>query len=140
MSRAPNNAALRRALLLTAALNTSVCTAANVAGANDPNLSPDATRVAVAALLAASNGFVPRASSCDGDYKQKGNARMKDLLAMQLGDLDTGSNRIRGRCESNRCEVSITHSDGDHVHSALIRFKLLRGQADIRSISCVITP
>lgn len=51
---------------------------------------PNDARVAWAALLRSTQVVVPAGSGCEGDYGQKGPARLGDVLAMQLAYMPGG--------------------------------------------------
>lgn len=123
------------ALLVFAASSILVCGLANAA---QPD--PAATRQALDALLAASNRAIPADSSCSGDYGQSGSARLRDLLAIQLANLNRGANTVTGACQKHRCEVVITHASGEDVSSLTIRFALKGDALDSTSLQCVMTP
>lgn len=115
----------------------SLGTFAFSAYAND---DPEATTRALRRLLAIADAPIPKTSTCFGDYLQAGPAKVADLLAVELAYLYSGENVIKGGCEQNRCAISITHSAGEDVSSAEIRFSLRRGKAQASSLQCVITP
>lgn len=101
---------------------------------------PDKTTEALRALFAAANDTIPAKTSCDGIYGQKGPAKVRDLLAMQMAYLHNGDNVVGGECKDGRCEVFIKHSAGESVASAQIRFAVNKGKASARSLECIITP
>ena len=116
----------------------AVCT--HSARAASSNADPVATQKALSALLAASNDLIPRSSSCHGDFGQPGKAKVKDLVAMRLAYLYTGSNVIEGSCTPKECSLSITHAAGEDVAAATITFALSGSKARASSLQCVITP
>ncbi|CAD5370203.1 conserved exported hypothetical protein [Rubrivivax sp. A210] len=105
-----------------------------------PEPDPAATRQALRALLASAQDGIPRGSGCDGDYGQRGRARVKDLLAVQLAYLYRGDNVITGGCAGNACELTIRHAAGEDVASATLRFEQRQGRARVGTLRCVITP
>ncbi|MFC4161369.1 hypothetical protein [Chitinimonas lacunae] len=125
---------LRQVLLI----GTLLLTPAFAVEADPPD--PDKSVEALRHLLAAANETVPAKSGCEGLYGQKGPAKVKDLLAMQLGYLYRGDNTVAGLCKADQCEVQIKHSAGESVASAQIRFRLGKGKLETRSLQCMITP
>jgi|WetSurMetagenome_2_1015567.scaffolds.fasta_scaffold845233_1 hypothetical protein len=105
-----------------------------------PSADPVATREAVAALLASSNVAIPSTSTCQGDYGQHGQPRIRDLLAVQLAYLNAGQNVIEGKCVAGACSVSFRHAAGEDVSSATIEFSVLKGRANPATLHCTITP
>jgi len=103
-------------------------------------IDPIETNAALSALFTITNEVIPESSSCQGNYGQQGKAKVSDLLAIQLAYLYKGKNIIQGNCTNNQCTVSITHSSGEDVSSAIIKFKLVRGKASVGTLECVITP
>jgi hypothetical protein len=92
------------------------------------------------ALFAAANDVIPRASSCHGDFRHSGKAKLKDLPAMRMAYLYQGSNVIEGSCNSAQCTMSITHSAGEDAAGTVITFAVSGGKARPASLQCVITP
>src|SRR5579863_2716950 len=83
--------------------------------------NPDDTQKALTYLLTVSDELIPLASSCKGSYGQAGQARVKDLLAMELSSLWGGKNSIVGKCKEHgetACSVTISHDLGEAVSSA----------------------
>jgi hypothetical protein len=114
---------------------------ADIVAAADPQ--PDQTRQALAALFAASSEIIPPASSCHGDYGQRGRARIGDLLSMEFAYLYRGENVVTGQCAGDRakhCSVSIVHAFGEDVSSARIDFTIRGGRLSVGTLACVITP
>jgi hypothetical protein len=93
-------------------------------------------------LLAASTMTIPSQSSCQGDYRQQGKPKVKDVLAMELAYLNRGKNTIAGKCkgEPKSCILRIRHAYGEDVYSADIRFSVHEGALDISTLSCIMTP
>lgn len=108
--------------------------------ASSAAVDPIETSKALSALFATSNTFIPESSTCQGSYGQPGRATVKDLLAIQLAYLYSGKNAIRGSCAEKRCTVTVTHTLGEDVSSAVITFRLAQGKASISTLQCVITP
>lgn len=101
---------------------------------------PVATRNALTMLFASSNATIPKSSNCIGDYGQKGPATVKDLLAMQMAFLYAGENTIGGGCAAASCSITIRHSAGEDLSSAIIEFAIRRGSLDPATLRCVMTP
>lgn len=101
---------------------------------------PEPATRALRALLAISNAVIPETSTCSADYGQEGQATVKDLLAIQLANLDHGKNTIQGRCTASRCTLTIRHSAGEDMSSAQITFALAGGKARVSTLQCVNTP
>jgi len=92
-------------------------------------------------LLAISQQAIPKSSSCFGGYGQRGSPTVKDLLAVQFGNLSAGNNAIRTACANRHCSIRISHDGGsEDVSSAEIRFTVTAGRANISSLQCVMTP
>ena len=107
---------------------------------NTAQADPHDARVAWAALLRAAHVVVPAGSGCEGDYGQKGPARLGDVLAMQLAYMHAGDNSVVGRCDAQGCRVELNRRAGEDVSSARIDFKLRAGRLLTASLRCVITP
>lgn len=122
-----------------AALGLSLCFVMTSRATEQP-ANPVATRTALAALFASSNAAIPRTSSCYGEYGQKGRPRIRDMMAMSMAYLHTGTNTIQGECATSRCSINITHAAGEDVASYTIQFRLLYGNADPTTLQCQITP
>lgn len=122
------------------ALVVAVLLSASHVLAADQPADPIATREALVALLASSDAVIPKTSSCQGDYGQRGRVRVKHLLAMQLAYLYAGENVIVGHCAASSCKVTINHAAGEDVSSAIIEFRLKGGKADSATLHCVMTP
>lgn len=103
-------------------------------------VDPQLTGVALQALLSASNVTIPRNSSCFANYPGTNKPTIKDLLATRLAYLHRGENVIQGSCKKGHCELIIRHSAGEDVASANIKFSVTRGQVDMRSLNCLMTP
>lgn len=101
---------------------------------------PEQTVVALQLLLRAGGQFIPRNSTCFGQYGQSGAPRIYDLLSSRFAYLHNGQNVISGWCEAQRCKVEIRHSAGEDVASATISFREQGGALQIRSLGCVLTP
>ncbi len=108
--------------------------------AEEQLVDPVATRKVLTALLAVSNSAIPNGSTCRGDYGQTGQAKIKDMLAMQLGYLYEGDNRIKGNCTQDACAIVINHAAGEDVSSARIQFGMRNGKVDLATLHCVMTP
>ncbi len=111
--------------------------------ANESVPDPMQTKWALGLLLEASGQNIPRGSSCAGNYGQDGDAKLRDMLSTQLAYLYTGENRIIGRCDTKnnrQCMLRITHSSGEDVSSAEIKFFTRNGKLMLNSLNCVITP
>jgi hypothetical protein len=94
-------------------------------------------------LLAASNMVIPPQSSCQGDYGQQGEPKVKDLLAMELAGFNRGKNIIVGSCKGvglKSCDLLISHQYGEDGNAARIQFTVLRGVVDMSTVVCRITP
>jgi hypothetical protein len=105
--------------------------------------NPDDTQKALTYLLTISDELIPPASSCHGSFGQKGQVRVKDLLAMELSSLWGGKNLIVGKCKGRgetSCSVTISHDLGEAVSSAQITFNLKDGRARVDSLACVLSP
>ena len=106
------------------------------------NTTPDQTRLAITALLGASNDFLPKNESCEGfwtsDISQP--SRVKHLVSSVLSAFDSGENRIFGKCEENRCLIEIRHRNGEDVFHARIRFRTHKGRVVNSSLDCFSTP
>ena len=105
--------------------------------------NPDDTQKALTYLLTISDELIPPASSCKGSYGQAGQARVKDLLAMELSSLWGGKNSIVGKCREHGetlCSVTMSHDFGEAVSSAQISFNLKDGRARVDSLACVLSP
>ena len=109
--------------------------------ARKPKQNPESTRRALSFLLAISDGMIPFASSCSGSYGQDGQARVKDLLAMELSSLVGGKNSLVGSCHGGTsCSINISHQLGEAVSSADISFKVKDRRALLDSLSCILSP
>ena len=103
--------------------------------------SNDGASRALKALLRAGEIVAPRSSGCAGALPGDARPTLGALLANRLSYLDGGVNRVRGQCgRLGRCEVAITHADGEDVESAIFRFEIARGRLRASSIQCVFTP
>lgn len=123
------------ALALVAALCAGWGAAAHAAA------DPAATQAALRPLLAAADLPLHRAEGCQGDYGQRGRARLGDLLASQLAFMhEGGTNVVEGRCDGRRCELGIRRRAGEDVSSATISYRLIGGRVDPASLRCVMTP
>lgn len=111
-----------------------------VSRAEEYSPDPVATRKALAALLASSNAVISNTSTCNGDYGQRGQPTIKDMLATQLAYLYTGENIIEGKCASGFCSITIRHAAGEDISSATIEFSVRKGNADPATLRCIITP
>lgn len=121
-------------------LVAALCLLPHISAATGHAADPNETRKALALLLASSNAPIPDGSTCRGDYGQSGQATIKDMLAMQLAYLYAGENRIEGKCTDGSCSISIRHSAGEDVSSALIQFGIRKGRANPATLRCVMTP
>ena len=104
---------------------------------------PSDTEKVLNLLLAASNMAIPPQSSCQGDYGQKGESKVKDVLAMELAGFNRGKNTITGSCQDpgpKSCEILIRHEFGEDGYSAQIHFLVKKGAVDITTLTCIITP
>lgn len=104
---------------------------------------PSDTEKALNLLLAASNMAIPPQSSCQGDYGQQGEPKVKDVLAMELAGFNRGKNTIAGSCQGpgpKSCEILIRHEFGEDGYSAQIHFLVQKGAIDITTLTCIITP
>ncbi len=110
------------------------------AGAAHIDAEPEETRKALSALLAASNAVIPAASTCHGSYGQEGKATVKDLVAMQLAYIHSGTSVIDGRCTAQACTVRIRRASGEDVSSATIEFDMRQGKANVATLRCLMTP
>ena len=117
-----------------------LCLLPQISSATDQSVDPIETRKALALLLASSNAVIPDGSTCRGDYGQSGQPTIKDMLAMQLAYLYAGENRIEGKCTEGSCSITIRHSAGEDVSSALIQFGIRKGRANPATLRCVMTP
>ena len=116
-------------------------TCGGFADAADPD--PFQTQQALAALFAASGVVIPLASTCRGEYGQRGKARIGDLLAVQFSYIYHGENIVSGHCSGAhpaRCTVSINRAAGEDVSSATIDFVVRGGRLDPATLTCVMTP
>lgn len=102
--------------------------------------NPEDTSKALQALFAIANEPIPKSSTCFGVYGPGGPPKVRDFLAVQFAALGGGANTVAGKCSASRCEVSLRHAAGEDVSSADVRFELLWGRADLRTLQCVITP
>lgn len=118
----------------------ALCLSSSVSSAAEHSADPIATRKALAVLLASSNAAIPNTSTCTGDYGQRGQPTIKDLLAMQLAYLYAGENTIEGKCASGSCSITIKHAAGEDVSSATIEFGIRKGSANPGTLRCIITP
>jgi hypothetical protein len=105
-----------------------------------PAYDMDSSIKAFQSLLAISNEKIPKTSSCFGQYNSSGAPTVKDLLAIQLENLSDGENVVSAGCLLSNCEVSITHNAGESVSSALIKFTVKKGRAQLNSLQCIMTP
>lgn len=105
----------------------------------DP-VDPANTNRALRALLSVANELIPPKSTCMGNYGQRGRPKVRDLVSMQLSYLYSGDNVIQGNCLSADCSINITHSSGEDVSSAEIRFRVSHEETKVDTLSCVITP
>jgi len=129
-------------LILAAALIVTLLMSADCFAGGKTG-DPAQTQTVLNALLASSNDLIPPESSCSGQYGQEGPAKIKDLLSTQLAYLYQGKNKITGKCtgkNKDQCLLSITHSSGEDVASAQIKFILKNDKVDLSTLSCVITP
>ena len=102
---------------------------------------PAQTKQVLSILFKSSQKTIPKQSSCNGDYGQKGPATIGDLLAMQLAYMQKGTNTIVGQCDANKlCRLNINHSAGEDVYSAEISFNTSKDKLMVETLSCVITP
>jgi len=98
---------------------------------------------ALALLLMSSAELIPAESSCQGIYGGEVPPKLKDLLAMELASLSRGKNSVTGTCgrgDPMRCTVAISHSFGEAVSSADIKFSVKAGRLDMDSLECILTP
>ncbi len=91
-------------------------------------------------LLRSSGLTIPKASSCFGDYGQRGEPRIRDLLSSRLAYLNNGQNTITGACNATHCALEIRHAAGEDVASATVAFNVRNGLVNRRSLRCVLTP
>lgn len=99
------------------------------------------TKQVLSILFKSSQKTIPKQSSCNGDYGQKGPALIGDLLAMQLAYMQKGTNAIAGQCDvNNLCKLNINHSAGEDVYSAEISFNMSKNKLMVDTLSCIITP
>ena len=112
--------------------------------AKTPNTGPSDTERLLNLLLAASNMTIPPQSSCGGEYGQTGAPKVKDLLAMELAGFNRGNNTIKGSCQGSgakSCKLFIGHKYGEDQYAAEIRFMVSsKGEIDINTLTCIITP
>lgn len=111
--------------------------------AGEPGANPDRTLPVLKALLQSSDQLIPAGSSCDGKYGNQGPTRVRDLLAMELAYLYRGKNVIKGECRGSgvrQCSLTISHTFGEDVSSAVLSFKLKDGKVQVETLSCILTP
>jgi hypothetical protein len=68
---------------------------------------------------------------------------IKDLIALQLANLNHGENKITGQCLGDKrkeCFIKIAHESGEYVFGFEIRFKTKQNNILKGSLFCEITP
>ena len=103
-------------------------------------IDPERTIEPLRHLLRSSSQVIPKRSTCFGQYGQRGDPRVRDLLASRLAYFHNGQNLISGTCTAKRCELDIRHSAGEDVASATISFEVRHGVINVGTLSCIMTP
>lgn len=104
------------------------------------SMPPD-TRVALIALLAASNERIVPGSSCDDRYEKNTPITVKEFIATPLSYLYGGKNWISGSCRDQACFINIYHANGkDDVFAVAIQFQTKNGKARVETLECRLTP
>ena len=121
-------------------LGTALVVAHFSSSAASDAADPEKTIEPLRYLLRSPSQAIPKKSTCFGQYGQRGDPRIRDLLASRLAYLHNGENAISGTCTAKRCELEIRHSEGEDVASATISFEVRQGVIYVQSLSCVLTP
>lgn len=100
------------------------------------------TELALKTFLLIADEFIPSESSCQGEFGQKGRAKIVDLLVSRMAGQLGGTNNMFGLCDKKtihqRCTLFISHASAEDAAAAQISIVIRNGKPDIKTLSCAL--